>query len=72
MNTPDEVVEKSTSDEKVPKKSKGKLFKEAYGYSKTMKRLMQKYHCSSIEQYREVRKRNKKLNRAKAIPKLKK
>lgn len=59
MNT-EEVVEESTSGEKTPKKSNGKIFKETMGYSKSMKRLMQKYHCTTVEQYRLIRKKNKK------------
>ena len=38
-----------------PKKSNGQIFKEQYGYSKTMKRLMKKYGCSTVQQYRKIR-----------------
>ncbi len=40
-------------------KSKGQLFKENHGYSKTMKRLMQKHKANSLEHYRIIRKTNK-------------
>lgn len=52
MNT-DTAVE--TEVVVVPEKSKGQLFKEKYGYSKTMKRNMLKNKCSSIEEYRALR-----------------
>lgn len=64
MNTI-EVVEESTLEEK-PKKSNGQIFKELKGYSKTIKRLMQKHNCSSVEEYRTLRKKNKVINAAKA------
>lgn len=46
------AAEQSASEEK----SKGQLFKEKYGYSKTMKRLMKKYNCSTVQEYRKIRK----------------
>jgi hypothetical protein len=36
----------------VPEKSKGQLFKEKYGYSKTLKRNMKKKGCATPEEYR--------------------
>jgi hypothetical protein len=44
----------------VKKKSNGQLFKEKFGYSKTMKRLMKKHEVSSIAEYKEIRKARKK------------
>lgn len=44
---------------KVPKKSNGQKFKEKYGYSKTIKRLLRK-HGVSIEEYRRLVKERKK------------
>lgn len=44
----------------VKNKSNGQLFKEKFGYSKTISRLMKK-HQVTIEEYKEIRKeRNKK------------
>lgn len=45
----------------VPKKSKGQIFKEKHGYSKTMKRNMKKAGVTSIEDYRKIRKERKKV-----------
>jgi hypothetical protein len=41
--------------------SKGKLFKEKFGYSKTMKRLLKKHGVSSVEEYKGIRKARKKV-----------
>lgn len=46
-------------------KSKGQLFKEKTGYSKTMKRLMKKHQVSTVEEYRSIRKNAKKEAAAK-------
>jgi hypothetical protein len=43
-----------------PKKSNGQLFKEKFGYSKTMKSLIKKNNVSTIEEYKEIRKARKK------------
>lgn len=51
------------SNEKVPKKSKGQLFKEKVGYSKTMKRLMTKHGVQTPEEYKKIRKERKKAQR---------
>lgn len=45
--------------EYIIEKSKGQLFKERYGYSKTMKRLMNKYNCKTVEEYRIIRRSKK-------------
>lgn len=52
-----------TTEAKAPEKSKGQLFKEKVGYSKTMKRLMTKHGVTSLEEYRAIRKRKKKAQR---------
>lgn len=44
----------------VKKKSNGQLFKEKFGYSKTMRRLMTKHKVSSVEEYRKIRRARKK------------
>jgi len=36
------------------------VFKLKHGYSKTMSKLMKKYNCKSVEEYRIIRKRNRK------------
>ena len=46
----------STEESVVSKPSKEKLFKQKTGYSKTMKRNMRKNNCSTVEEYRVVRK----------------
>lgn len=38
----------------------GEAFKLSYGYSRTMHNLMRKHNCSTIEEYREIRKTNRK------------
>lgn len=42
------------------KPSKGELFKKANGYSKTLKRSMNKHHIETVEQYKIYRKKRKK------------
>lgn len=56
------VAENSASEqvEEQPKMSNGQRFKEFFGYSKSMARMMNKYYCSTPEQYRLIRKKNKK------------
>lgn len=44
----------------IPKKSKGQLFKEKHGYSKTMKRLMAKYEAFGLDEYRKIRAKERK------------
>jgi AmiR/NasT family two-component response regulator len=43
-----------------PKAEKAKKFRQAFGYSLTMSKLMKKYDCSSPEAYRKIRNKNKK------------
>lgn len=53
----------------LPKKTKGQIFKEKHGYSLTMKRNMKKYGVTTVEEYRVIRKENKKKRKkAKAVP----
>lgn len=47
-------------DKKNKKKTKGQLFKEAYGHTKTMKRNCRNAGGLTIAEYREVRKKRKK------------
>lgn len=42
------------------RKSGGQLFKEKFGYSKSMKRNMQNHGVSTVEEYREIRKERQK------------
>jgi len=44
-----------------PKKTKGQLFKERHGYSRSVARAMNRAGVVTLEAYREVRKANKKL-----------
>jgi hypothetical protein len=34
----------------------GELFRKEHGYSRTMSKLMNKYNCSTVEEYRKIRK----------------
>lgn len=44
----------------VKKKSNGQIFKEKFGYSKTMKRLMRKHKVNTLEEYKAIRRARKK------------
>lgn len=74
MNTEETTVEDVTIEETVkpvvPTKSKGQLFKEKNGYSKTMKRNMKKHNCRTPEQYRDIR-NSRKREGFPALPKTK-
>lgn len=48
----EEIVEKQPT--------KGQLFKIKFGYSKTMKRLMNQYGVSTLEEYRKIRRKKSK------------
>jgi len=61
----DNVAEQSASEKQV-EKTKGQLFKEKHGYSKTMKRLMNNYGCTTVEQYRVIRRANVKKRKARS------
>lgn len=37
----------------------GEEFKRIHGYSRTMAKLMRKNNCSTVEEYRQVRKKNR-------------
>jgi hypothetical protein len=45
--------------EKEKKKSKGQIFKELKGYSKTRKNLMLKYNVNTLDEYREIARQNR-------------
>ena len=63
----DDVVEveiPTTSEKKETYKIEDRVssaikFKLKHGYSKTMGKLMKKYNCKTIEEYRNVRKLNR-------------
>jgi hypothetical protein len=71
MNTEETVAEVSafddyTTEEVVTKKkSNNQLFKEQYGYSKTMSNLMKKHGVGTPEAYRKIRNAKRKANRNK-------
>lgn len=44
-------------DKKKEKRSKGQIFKSTNGYSKTMKRLMNKYAVTTPDEYKPIRKK---------------
>jgi len=52
-----------------PKVDKAQLFKKNHGRSQTMDKLMKKYGCKTVEEYRAVRKENKKAIKAAEQPK---
>lgn len=56
MNTETEVIVDTETGQRnvtvVPQKSKGQLFKEKNGYSRTMYRNMRRKGCDSVAQYR--------------------
>lgn len=58
MNTENVVFEEETSKKQGP--SNNELFKMRMGYSRTMHNLMKKYKCVSPEEYRIIRKKNRK------------
>ena len=64
------VGSEETSD--ANKISNNEAFKLKYGYSKTMFNLMRKYLCSTPEDYRRVRRMNRKKKRTLAYHPLKK
>jgi Mor family transcriptional regulator len=41
-------------------KNKANLFREKHGYSLTMDKLLKKYKCKTVDEYRVIRKENKK------------
>lgn len=45
---------------KAPQKSKGQLYKETHGISKTMKNLLLKHSVNTVDEYKVVRKARKK------------
>lgn len=46
------------------KKTKGQLFREANGYSKTRKRLMSKHGVSTIGEYRAIAKKDRDIQKS--------
>jgi hypothetical protein len=52
------------------KVNKAEAFRKAYGYSRTMSKLMDKHGCKTVEEYREIRKAARKAR--KKTPKVKK
>lgn len=69
MNATENTVNETETQEAVPQKSKGQLFKEKNGYSLTMYRNMRKQGITSIEEYRLLYKKRRseaaKIKRAK-------
>jgi len=51
-------------EELIETPSKNKLFKIRKGYSKTMHNLMKKYNVKTVEEYRKIRKANRKKLRS--------
>lgn len=43
-----------------PKVDKAQLFRAKHGRSQTMDKLMKKYGCKTVDEYRAIRKENKK------------
>ena len=50
--TTEDVIVEEVVKSVVPEKSKGQLFKEKYGYSKTLSRNMKKKGCTTPQEYR--------------------
>lgn len=44
-------------------------FKEKHGYSITTSKLMKKYNCNTLQEYRVIRKKNKRERAKSIIPK---
>jgi hypothetical protein len=44
--------------------NKAQLFRKKYGHSQTMDKLMKKYKCKTVDEYRAIRKENKKVLKA--------
>jgi len=51
------------------KVDKAQLFKQKHGRSLTMDKLMKKHGCKTVEEYRAIRKENKKAIKAAEQPK---
>ena len=65
-----EEYNKKNQDEVKIKVDKAAKFRKENGYSLTMSKLMAKYGCKTVEEYRIVRKENKaKLKKAPKAPK---
>ena len=47
-----------------PRESKAEAFRKKHGYSLTMSKLMDRYGCRSLEEYRALRKDNRKKAQA--------
>lgn len=61
MNIENDMNSRLTENQPVvKKKSNGQLFKEKFGYSKTMKRLMRKHKVNTLEEYKKIRRARKK------------
>jgi hypothetical protein len=58
------MIDDYQTDIKKPRENKAKAFQEKHGYSLTMSRLMEKYGCRTLEEYRAMRKENRKKAKA--------
>lgn len=54
---------KNNQEEVVKKVDKAAAHRKEHGFSRTMAKLMEKYDCKTVEEYRVVRKANKVANK---------
>ena len=54
------MIDEYQSEVKRPQESKAEAFRKKHGYSLTMSKLMEKYGCRTLEEYRKLRQENRK------------